>query len=291
VPVALIDVSKLRDAALRRAQMLWRDHGVLTSRWTPSPDPVALLAMVWTAQSRELDCPPDQIDLGATADKLHDVYGGLHGYLEVLLEPTTLVGQWREALWGPPLPPFQERRGNLPKRGAEALVHAQRLVEEGGLRIGDQVRVIPPGRYTDRSEYRTTVRQVYWHPTCLRLGGRYPETFDVGEPPPTWYYTTMIADFHLLLADEDDPRALAQVVVCAIHDLHQVVLPWPGLTHTDNLQILARRAGHYTAHPQVTQILDRVLDAEADEDAVREGRRALETVFQGLRPARPKRLA
>jgi hypothetical protein len=273
--VAPIDVEDLWTAASARATILidayrhdWPD------RWCRySIDPAQLLALVLVALCRHDGVEPAQATLADVACRLADG-GGLVRWLDVLLTPTSLAERLAEM--------YRFERHDLSaaagafidlREQARVAVERQRLIDAGGVRVGDHVLIIPGAEADIQTVGSGVIRDVS---ALTWYAGRTPQPspscttptcqFDIdttAHPLPSLASSTslLLAD-----ADADDPRATPHAADVAVTDLWTWwPSAWPERWNRDPATVqrdlayarrmLRRRAAHHTSR-DVQQILD-----------------------------------
>ncbi|WP_125808936.1 hypothetical protein [Actinoplanes sp. ATCC 53533] len=272
---ALIDVAGLWEPALAQGQCLAAAHNPLVpASQAADPD---LIALVMVGLARQDGADP--VGLAAVAQRLADPEQDLVQWLELMIGPTTVADRLaavsaaiRHAARGTPSQLVFPGLGWVEAaRHARAAVDRQRLIDAGGLRLDDQVRILPY-RGADGDVLPGEVRAVStltW-PPASHPQRAWPQTwFEVAVSAP---HPHLLEECRILLADDNDPRAAAQAAYCAAEDLYTYgwvasVLP---STRDDPLrrEEIRERCALHTIAP-VRQILQEVRDAtDADFDQV-----------------------
>ncbi|WP_433531331.1 hypothetical protein ACQPYA_04260 [Micromonospora sp. CA-263727] len=272
----LIEVADLWATASVQARRLAAAHNALVPRsQAADPDLIALVIVGLIRQDGEAE-------LAAVAQRLADPQVDLVPWLELMIAPTTLADRLADV--GAAIRRDARDPGTLayPFLGwvtaatrARAAVDRQRLIDAGGLRLGDQVRCLPergaggevvPGEVVS-GEVRALATMT-WPPAT------FPRAW-----PQTWFEVatgagndSALIEHSLLLADDDDPRAVAQAAYAAAADLY--LYAWVSAKGPVERHDPLRRAAlrqRYTLHTiaPVRQILHEVHDAsDADLDHV-----------------------
>ncbi|MDG4795220.1 hypothetical protein [Micromonospora sp. WMMD1082] len=272
---ALIEVAGLWESASARARSLAEAHNAQAPvGQAADPD---LIALVMVGLSRQDGV--SEVELAAVARRLADPDLDLARWLELMIGPTTVVDRLADvaaAIRG-------ASRGDLPALAwpqlgwvraagrARAAVDRRRLIDAGGLRLGDRVRCLPD-HDADGAVFSGEVRAVSgmtW-PPASHPQHAWPETwFEVATDATSDY---PLAEGRILLADDDDPRAVSQAAYCAAQDLYiyaRITSEWP--SDRDDPPRRARIRQRYTLHTStpVRRILREVHDAtDADLDRV-----------------------
>jgi hypothetical protein len=272
---ALIEVASLWEPAFTQAQRLAAAHNArVPASQAADPD---LIALVMVGLSRQDGV--NEVGLAAVAQRLADPQLDLVQWLELMIGPTTVV----DRLTAVTAAIRRAGRGNLPElafpqlgwtraaQDARAAVDRQRLIDAGGLRLGDRARCLPyrgAGGGVLCGEVRA-VSTLTW-PAATHQQQAWPRTwFEVAVDPP---HPHDLEERRILLADDDDPRAAAQAAYCAAEELHTyawIASVLPSATHDPlRREEIRQRYALHTIAP-VRQILQEVRDAtDADFDRV-----------------------
>ncbi|MEV6927441.1 hypothetical protein AB0M46_23450 [Dactylosporangium sp. NPDC051485] len=269
-----IDVDRLWQAARQRAGDLGR--AARADRVAPAGrrltvEPELLLALVLTALARVHDQTPQRVSVAEAAHRLGKLEQ-LYSWLDTVLSPTSVRADLAAArqvrAGGVDLDPFgtsMPMPAWILAEQAQQVAARQWLINAGGLRLGDRVRVLPPAgvfpshlpHLGDGPVTIATAPSIGW------------PVLDHPEASAATAFTTrpgrssrVHPGTDLLLADDSDPRALPHAVYSALTDLrtNQPGGNDHGLSVEYSRHLLLARAAHHTI-PAVRDCFDQIAAA------------------------------